>query len=367
MRGSEYESTVLFTGISPAKHEELDSLGVSYTSLGLPMKRRRADEWRALKQFLESHAPCIYIPNFDFHRSCAIGTLNPGVRVCMVIHSDEECYYDELRRVGADCDSIVCVSTSLRDKVTSRFPALANRVIHIPYGVATPSEVAARDDASEVLRVAYCNRLQQYQKRVFDLPAILEGLRQLRVPFHLTVAGDGPDAEALHRRLEAYKDGGKLSFRGRVANTEVMKIFRDSHAFLLTSDFEGLPISLLEAMSVGCVPVVYQIDSGINDAISHGETGFVVPHGDTGAFAAALARLQRDPATAARVSNAAVARVRERFSLARMCVDYESLFARLLAKSSDIARPRRSGVIRVPHDLTFGFRAKRRLASMFGR
>jgi len=367
LRGSEFQSTVLFTGISPARHGELDSLGVPYASLGLPPTPRRADEWRALKQFLESHAPCIYVPNFDFHRSCAIGTLSPDVRVCMVVHSDEDCYYDELRRVGADCDSIVCVSTALREKVRSRFPALANRVLHIPYGVATPSDATARAGVSEELRLAYCNRLQQYQKRVFDLPPILEELRRLGFPFHLTVAGDGPDAGELRKRLAALEDSGAVTFLGRIPNAAVIDVLRSAHAFLLTSDFEGLPISLLEAMSVGCVPVVYQIDSGINEAISHGESGLIVPHGDTGAFAAALAGLQRDPTTTTKLSVAAASRVRERFSLARMCADYEALFTRLLAKDSDIPRPRRSGAIRVPRDLTLGFRVKRRLASMLGR
>ena len=111
--GTGLASQVLFTGIAPGKCADLDALGVPYTFLDLHAKRSRASEWSELRQFLEAKAPCIYIPNFDFHRSCAIGTLGPQVKVCMVVHSDEECYYDELRRIGADCDSIVCVSTTL--------------------------------------------------------------------------------------------------------------------------------------------------------------------------------------------------------------------------------------------------------------
>lgn len=360
------ESTVLFTGIAPRRHDELDMLGVPYTSLNLPAKRSRAAEWSELKRFLESRAPCIYIPNFDFHRSCAVGTLEPQVRVCMVVHSDEECYYDELRRVGAECDAIVCVSSALRDKVTARFPALARRVTYIPYGVADQPEVAPRESATRVLRLAYCNRLQQYQKRVFDLPPIVERLRQLGVPFHLTVAGDGPDSLELQKRLEEFKARGEVSFHGRMPNAAVMDILRSSHAFLLTSDFEGLPISLLEAMSVGCVPVVYRIDSGIGEAVAHDDNGVIVPHGDTDAFACALARLQMEPEALGRFSRAAATCVRERFSLPRMCSEYEHLFNRLLADESDIPRPRRSGRIRVPHDLTVRHRVRRRLSRMLG-
>ena len=250
--------------------------------------------------------------------------------------------------------------------MTARFPALASRVAHIPYGVADQPPVPSRADSSTTLRLAYCNRLQQYQKRVFDLPPILERLKVLGVPFHLTIAGDGPDSTELQRRLGHLVAEGTVTFLGRIPNSSVIKILRSSHAFLLTSDFEGLPISLLEAMSTGCVPVVYRIDSGIGEAIVHDENGIVVSHGDIEAFAGALARLQKEPGTLGRLSLAAAARIRERFSISSMCSAYLDLFRRLLASDTHVPPRGRSGRIRVPHDLTIRFRIRRRFSRLLG-
>ena len=66
---------------------------------------------------------------------------------------------------------------------------------------------------------------------------------------------------------------------------------RESHAFVLPSSFEGLPVSVLEAMAQGLVPVASDIRSGLPELIRDGENGFLVALGDTEGFADRLATL----------------------------------------------------------------------------
>lgn len=68
-------------------------------------------------------------------------------------------------------------------------------------------------------------------------------------------------------------------------------LLQRSQAILLMSDFEGLPVALLEAMAAG---VVRAIDSGIPELVHHEHTGLLVPN-DPIAAASALVRLSEDP------------------------------------------------------------------------
>ena len=63
---------------------------------------------------------------------------------------------------------------------------------------------------------------------------------------------------------------------------------------MLTSNYEGLPVALLESMARGCIPIVTDLASGIPDVIRHGENGFVLPRGDIASFLECLDGLQKD-------------------------------------------------------------------------
>lgn len=364
MRDTEFDSRVLFTGIQRSPQPELDELAISYYFLDVPYPRKRRQEWRALKEFLEARAPCIYITNYDFHRSCAVGKLSPDVRVIAGVRSDEDCYFDELQRIGQNCDAIFCVSSYLTTKVKLCFPRLAEKVHFIPHGIAIPKEPAPRRPANGPLRLCYCNRLQQYQKRIFDLPVIAGALEKLGVAFELDIAGDGPDAEELRRRFDQAKLKSPIRFHGRVPNTTVLDLCSRSHLFLLTSDFEGLPNSVLEAMSVGCVPVVYDIKSGVSDILTNQVTGFVVPHGDVIQFAQVIQQCGSNLKGLRTLSMACQRDIANRFTLENMVNDYVQLFLKTL---NEALRPTRTGRIAIPYDLTLQSRGLRWLKKIIAR
>ncbi len=356
MGETDFDSRVLFTGIPASPQPELDNLGVPYEFLPLAEKRTRREEWRVLKDFLEAQAPCIYLTNYDFHRSCAVGTLSPGVRVITGVRSDETCYFDELRRIGVNCDAVFCVSSFLATKVKNLFPEIAERVHFIPHGIPLSKDPIPPRPTGGPLRLCYCNRLQQYQKRVFDLPGIAAELEKLGVDYELDIAGDGRDADELRQRFVQANLKSPIRFHGRLRNPDVLEIFKRSHLFLLTSDFEGLPNSLLEAMSVGCVPVVYQIESGISDAIHDQANGFIVPHGHIIRFAKVIQSCANNIDGLRTLCLTSQQDITTRFSLERMVEDYVRLFHQTLTEE---LRPTRNGRITVPYDLTVRSRAIR--------
>ncbi len=354
-----FEHLVLFTGGVVSPVSELHRAGITHQDLNVPPSRGRNEEWRALKRFLGSNSPCIYLPNYDFHRASVAGALPPNVRVCSVVHSDEDCYYDQLARVGRACNAIVAVSEQIGKNVHERFPELAGRVHYIPYGVPQPlCRVKHKDDGGPI-RLAYCNRLAQYQKRVFDLPEICRELARLGTDFHLTIAGEGPDERELKAKFEAAGLAVKVAMTGRLDADGVANVLSASHVFLLTSDFEGLPVSLLEAMACGCVPVVYNIASGVRDAVENGVNGMLTSYGDPVAMASAIRHLDSDRNLLSRLSFAAEKTHAEKFSVQRMAADYRKLFSNLMQEQQGGVR--RDGRIRRPRDLKLYFRILRRI------
>lgn len=91
----------------------------------------------------------------------------------------------------------------------------------------------------------------------------------------LIIAGDGPELVNLKLAVEQLNMRDNVEFAGFITKIEdKIKIYSDSKLFISCSKGEGFPVSLLEAMSCGCVPVVSNVGD-IVDVIRQGENGFV--------------------------------------------------------------------------------------------
>src|SRR5262249_24358432 len=119
--------------------------------------------------------------------------------------------------------------------------------------------------------------------------------------------------------------------------------------FLLTSDFEGMPIALLDAMGRGCVPVVTDIPSGIPELVHDGINGYRVPVGNVAAFADRLAVLQRDSTLRKAMALGAHETVcRGGYRVEDMATNYLALFRRVMEGAAAGAFRRPRGRIQTP-------------------
>lgn len=121
------------------------------------------------------------------------------------------------------------------------------------------------------------------------------------------VAGDGPERGRLDRLIAGVDGVELLGSRG-----DVPELMVACDAVALLSQAEALPMSILEAMALGR-PVVTSDVGGAGEAVVDGETGIVVPAGDTDAAAAALAKLASDLTAAQSMGERGRTRQRERF------------------------------------------------------
>ena len=95
------------------------------------------------------------------------------------------------------------------------------------------------------------------QKRVDKWVEVAAAVYKLNPKIKFLMVGDGPDDAMLHHKIHSLKLQGKIELPGMLSDT--ITAFKRINIFLLTSDFEGLPLALMEAMSAGCVPVVSNV------------------------------------------------------------------------------------------------------------
>ncbi|MBE7557461.1 glycosyltransferase [bacterium] len=124
----------------------------------------------------------------------------------------------------------------------------------------------------------------------------------------------------------------RLRLEGRVTlagyRRDVARVLSALDAFVLSSEIEGLPVSIMEAMAAG-LPVVATRIGGVPELVRDGETGLLTSLGDADGLAAAMRRLTGDPALCARLGEAGAARIRRDFSPQAMTRKIEAFYRRV--------------------------------------
>jgi glycosyltransferase involved in cell wall biosynthesis len=164
------------------------------------------------------------------------------------------------------------------------------------------------------------------QKDHATLIQALSGL--LFMEWRLVLVGVGE----LQARVEEQLDG--LGWKGRVtilpAETSVNRLLLEAQVFVLSSHFEAMPISILEAMRAG-LPVVATDVGGVPECVRHEETGLLVSRGDVAGLRDALARVIACPASRVAMGEAGHRLWRAQFTARAMAARTVEVYKRALA------------------------------------
>jgi glycosyltransferase involved in cell wall biosynthesis len=95
------------------------------------------------------------------------------------------------------------------------------------------------------------------QKRVDKWAEVAAAVNKINPDIKFLMVGDGPDDEMLRNKINELNMQGKIELPGMLSDT--VSAYKRIDIFLLTSDFEGLPLAIMEAMSTGCVPVLSNV------------------------------------------------------------------------------------------------------------
>lgn len=226
---------------------------------------------------------------------------------------------------------VVAVSESTRDDLVAR-GLRRERITVIPNGIDLDWFTPQRGAKSVSPTLLFVGRLKEY-KRVDLVIEALALLARGGIEVELVVAGKGDRADSLRRLAQRLGVAERVRFPGFVSEAEKLELLRRAWVHVLTSPKEGWGITSLEAGACG-TPTVASDAPGLRESVVDGETGFLVPHGDIEALAAALERLIRDPELRGRMGRDART-FAERFSWDGAADDFEELLQRVAHPRSD--------------------------------
>jgi glycosyltransferase involved in cell wall biosynthesis len=195
------------------------------------------------------------------------------------------------------------ISESTRDDLVARgVPGERIRVIHpgVDSRRFTPGPPGRRSPTPSFL---YVGRLKRYKGIGFAIEALALARRQ-RPDLRMDIAGTGDHRSELEQLVRRHQLERAVVFHGFVSEERKIDLMRAAWANVFPSPKEGWGITVIEAAACG-TPSLASASPGLRDSVRHGETGFLVAHGDVAALAARMIEVADSPPLVARLGGSA--------------------------------------------------------------
>jgi glycosyltransferase involved in cell wall biosynthesis len=321
--------------------EEIRATGVPFDVLNLNPGLRRPRDVLRIRNYLRERRPEIVHP---FLLTASLyGRLASILADVPIVLGTEVNVYENKRRAHAiaerllmkGTDAVIVSAESVRDFYSKQVHASPKKIEVIYNAVdwsaldatltrdAMRASLALPADAVVACIIARLTE-QKGHRYLLDAIANTPALADL----HVLVVGNGELRDDLRARADTLGLGTRIRFLG--ARRDLGNLLQACDIFAMPSLWEGLPLSMVLAMGSG-LPVVATRVAGIPEVVRDGETGLLVPPGDSAALGAALAQLTTDAALRLRVGSAARHFVRPRFGVESYVAAITKLYDRLLA------------------------------------
>ncbi|MBM9538526.1 glycosyltransferase [Desulfobulbus alkaliphilus] len=187
-------------------------------------------------------------------------------------------------------------------------------------------ELGLRGDQPLIGNISALRSQKDHATLIRAMPAVLEQTPDAV----LVIAGDGELKQELSELARELNLGTSVRFLGY--RSDVNELLLQFDLFVLSSLYEGLPLSILEAMAAG-VPVVATDADGTNEIVRHDETGLLVPLQDPAALAQAMLSLLHDRPRAQAMGTAARELIRVEYNLENMIARYENYYEQVVSNN----------------------------------
>lgn len=251
-----FESQILaYFETTESLPERVDGLGLSWRDTIRSTRRKFR------RKLTETHSE---VGIAVYHNSWGLpflADLDGATRRVAMLHSDLPVLSRLLNSQRGLVDGVLCVSEPLRSSTLAAHPELdPHRVAVAPYPILTPPGLVPQKAlAGRPIVFGFAGRIVREQKRIERLPEVCRSLRAAGIDFRFEILGDGPDRAWLEEQFVAEAN---VVFHRRKEGAEYWRILSSWDAILFVSDYEGLPIALLEALSAGVIPIFPKIGSG---------------------------------------------------------------------------------------------------------
>jgi glycosyltransferase involved in cell wall biosynthesis len=221
------------------------------------------------------------------------------------------------------CDWIVGICDATVNNVKEAGSAPANKIVRI-YNGTVPVQPQAEDrwPPKKGFTLLFVGRLEQVKNLPFLLEAVRNAVRE-NAGVELWVVGDGTQRASLEQLSQELGLQSNVTFWGQ--QLEVARFFSAADAFVMSSVSEGLPMSLLQAFSIGLPAIVTDV-GGMAEVVRFADGGAVVPVTDGKAMTAAILDFAANRERCKQFSASAAAAYESHFTLGAMVDSYIELY-----------------------------------------
>jgi glycosyltransferase involved in cell wall biosynthesis len=235
-----------------------------------------------------------------------------------------------LGRVFHYAAAITATSRYLHDQTLGKFPATADRLRVIPFGVQpcqNPPDLPSGDE----LRIC----VLKSHRRIYGQDVMLKAAARLRdrgVKFQLSLpGGPGPDTRYYHELCKRLRLTEHVTFGGWLKPDELYSFIGKHHLIALPSRSEGFGVAALEA-SACARPVIASQVGGLPEVVQDGETGILVDPADDAVLTEAIAALAQDRDRLKRMGEAGRELVHSRYLWQQSLDEMEALYEKVLGR-----------------------------------
>ncbi len=226
------------------------------------------------------------VTNLDIELYCLGVYPRDNKTIYFICHDDG--FLHLAKKFNQIIDVFIAHNVEVFNSLKKLLPNRINEIFFIPHGVKIQNYTRP-ENINRKLKIAYLAR-HHVLKGLYDLPLINQLLLDNKVEVDWLIMGDGNERENFIHQTKYLKN---FSFEIPETNEEVMQKLKSCDIFILPSRKDGLPVALLEAMSIGCVPLVSNFSEGIKKVVTD-EIGYVVNVGCNEEFAGCIIKLHRN-------------------------------------------------------------------------
>lgn len=228
---------------------------------------------------------------------------------------------------GRFCSKIICVSEFDRNLALKYKIAPPEKIVTIHNGVEIQPELPKEVDPSKI-KIVFVGRLDRQKAPLLLAKAFNILPSELKSKSQLSIIGEGPKRKELENFIKKNKLEPEIKLTARLSRDEVFEILNESDIFVLASNWEGFPYTILEAMSCG-LPIIASNVGGVPELVDE-NCGILIKRGDKEELKNALEKLLKNPSLIQKMGEKAEERVKKEFSLEKMLRATEEAYQEML-------------------------------------
>ncbi|RTY92275.1 glycosyltransferase family 4 protein [Flavobacterium sp. GT3R68] len=217
-------------------------------------------------------------------------------------------------------DIFIAHNFEVYESIRELLPKRLKDVHFIQHGVEIQNYKREKKESQKLNLVFLARHVKS--KGIYDLPKINQILVNNNIEVNWMILGDGEEKQNFKKEVSAYSN---FQFETPETNADVIEILKRQDIYILPSSLDGLPVSLLESMSVGCVPIVYNFSEGIKKVITN-DIGYVENIGDINSVAEKIILLHNDRNRLFEQSTNAINKVEKEFNIKIQANEYFNLY-----------------------------------------